>query len=173
MAAAGSGRDRQPDARRPRRMTTAGLRGLALATVLGAIVACSPVMRFNGYAPTDDELSALTVGRDTRETIAETIGVPGTGGVLSDGNWYYIQSDWEHGGIRPPREVDRQVVALSFDSRGVLRNIERFGLEDGRVIVLSQRVTEDQTQGISLARQLFRNLGQFAGSGPVEPAAGF
>ena len=148
------------------------LRALVLAGTLGLAVACSPVMRYSGYAPTDDELATLTIGRDTRETVAQRIGPPGAGGVLADGNWYYIQSDWERRDWRAEREVDRQVVALSFDARGVLRNIERYGLEDGRVVILSQRVTDDQTQGTSLVNQLFRNLGRF-GAGDAQPEAGF
>jgi outer membrane protein assembly factor BamE (lipoprotein component of BamABCDE complex) len=147
-------------------------RAVLLAAGLAAAAACSPVMRFTGYAPTEFELEALTVGRDTRDTVAEAIGRPGSSGILADGNWYYIQSDWEQRGWRPDREVNRQVVMLSFDSRNVLSNVQRFGLEDGRVVVLSQRVTEDQTQGTSLARQLFRNIGRVAG-GPAQPDAGF
>jgi len=146
-----------------------GVRGLAVLALAASLTACSPVYRYTGYAPTDDELSGLTPGRDTRETVAEAVGRPNAAGLSEEGTWYYVQSDWEHSGWRPPREIDREVVAISFDSRDVLRNVERFGLEDGQVVVLSRRVTDDQVQGISFARQLFRNLGRFAAPGGSDP----
>ena len=56
------------------------------------------------------------------------------------------------------------MLAVSFDNRGVVRNIERFGLEDGRVVTLQRRVTETGVVDRVLVRQLLRNLGRI-GSG--------
>ena len=50
-------------------------------------------------------------------------------------------------------------MAISFDGRGRVENIERFGLENGNVVVLSRRVTESNIKGVSFLRQLFRNIG--------------
>jgi hypothetical protein len=55
--------------------------------------------------------------------------------------------------------VDRELVAISFDSGGVVRNIERFGLQDGRVIALERRVTESGINSESFLRQLLGNVG--------------
>jgi len=57
--------------------------------------------------------------------------------------------------------VDREVVAITYNDAGTIANIERFGLEDGRVVPISRRVTSTNTQGISFLRQLFRNIGNF------------
>jgi hypothetical protein len=56
-------------------MTRLGLRIMAPILLL-ALVACSPIQRFHGYAPDDALLSEVEVGRDTRETVAEKIGRP-------------------------------------------------------------------------------------------------
>ena len=48
-----------------------------------------------------------------------------------------------------PEVVDRQVVAISFDSAGVLSNIETFGLQDGRVVALTRRVTGNDVNNAS------------------------
>ena len=81
--------------------------------------------------------------------------------MLSDSGWYYVESKFRQYGPRENKEIDRTVVAISFDSDGVVENIERFGLEDGRVVVLERRVTDSNTQGVSFLRQLFSNLGNF------------
>ncbi len=49
-----------------------------------------------------------------------------------------------------PEEISREVVAVSFDDKGVVRNIERFGLENGEVIVLEHRVTETSVPDLGL-----------------------
>lgn len=131
------------------------------ALLAAALAACSPIHRSHGYAPTEAELEEIVVGVDTRDSVAEVIGTPQTSGVISDAAWYYVASDWKTVGLREPQVTGREVVAISFDEAGTVRNIERFGLEDGRVIAINRRVTDDNIQGISLLRQLLGNIGQF------------
>jgi outer membrane protein assembly factor BamE (lipoprotein component of BamABCDE complex) len=135
---------------------------LLVAVVLSLVLsACQPVMRFHGYAPSDADLSQIVVGRDTRETVAEKIGRPGVGGVMENSGWYYVQSDWRNDAWRAPVELERQVVAISFNARGVVSNVERFGLEDGEVVALSRRITETGPAGQSVLRQIFGTFGRF------------
>ncbi len=131
----------------------------ALGLVLIAGMACAPVYRNNGYVPSDQELALVEVGVDTRETVAVAVGRPSAAGLLNDLGWYYVQSRYKQRGILPPLEEDRQVVAISFTEAGVVENIERFGLAEGRVVPLSRRVTESNVKGASVIRQLFGNIG--------------
>ena len=82
-------------------------------------------------------------------------------GILDESGWYYIRSRYRNFAFYAPDEIDRQVLAISFDQDGVVSNIERFGLERGRVVRLSRRVTTSNTEGIGLLRQAFGNLGNF------------
>ena len=135
---------------------------IALVAILGLLMAgCSPVQRFHGYAPDDVQLAEIEVSQDTRETVAEKVGRPGVSGVMQGGAWYYVQSDWREEGWRAPVEVKREVVAISFDSRDTVSNVERYGLEDGQVVALSRRVTSTGPSGQSILRQLLGNIGQF------------
>ncbi|SFP20503.1 outer membrane protein assembly factor BamE [Tranquillimonas alkanivorans] len=140
------------------------LRTTRLAAILAvglAAAACSPIYRNHGYVPTDRDLADLSVGIDTRDTVAAAVGRPSAAGLLKESGWYYVQSRWRHYGAFEPREIDRQVVAISFNDGGVITNIERFGLEEGRVVPLSRRVTDSNIAGISFLRQLFGSVGNF------------
>lgn len=134
--------------------------GLLAALALVLLGACSPIVRNHGYIPTEADLSLLTVGVDTRESVAASVGVPSAAGVVSDGGYYFVRSRWETRGPFAPKEVERQVLAISFDQNGVVENIERFGLENGRVVALSRRVTDSNIRNVSLLRQLFGNIGR-------------
>jgi len=137
------------------------VRGGVLGAAILALAACSASVRYHGYAPDDAALAAIEVGRDTRDSVADAVGHPSSTGLMRDSGWYYVASSREHFAYRAPVEIDRQVVAISFDSRGTVSNIERFGLEDGQVVALSRRVTDSQITGTTLLAQLFRNIGQF------------
>ena len=52
-------------------------------------------------------------------------------------------------------------MAISFDQAGTVTNVQRFGLEQGRIVVLSQRVTDTGVSSASVLRQLFARIGRF------------
>ena len=139
---------------------------LALGLVLG-LAACGDTTSTTGVVPTDDQLAAVVVGRDTRTTVQTILGQPGSTGLQADEGWFYVRSTFEDGTYRALREVDREVVAVSFDETGVVTNVERFGIENGQVVALSRRVTDDNTAGVGFLRQLFGNLGR------IDPAQFF
>lgn len=142
------------------RYLSRGFRGFALVTALGLAVACSPVVRNHGFIPPNDELAQVQIGVDTRETVLETLGPPSTGGVLDGSAIYYVASTFQHRGALAPEETSREVLAVSFGANGTVSNIERFGLEDGRVVALSRRVTETGERDGTFVRQLLGSLGR-------------
>lgn len=139
-------------------------RGLMLVLVAG-VAACSPVYRNHGYVPSAEDLALVEVGKDTRETVGQKIGRPTTSGLLNDTGWFYVQSRYKNFGPRAPQEIDRQVLAVTFTEAGVVENIARYGLEDGRVVQISRRVTESNVKGLSVIQQILGSFGRLdAGS---------
>ena len=138
----------------------AGLRCAGLAVAMAALVACGPTFRNHGYVPDPEDLQALVVGVDTRDSVEATIGRPSATGVIEGDAWYYLRERRRQFGPRAPRVIERQLVAVSFAQDGTIANIERFGLEDGRVVTLSRRVTESTIRDFGLIQQLIRNFGR-------------
>lgn len=134
---------------------------LVFSACLGVVAACSPIFRDHGYIPPPEDLAEIKVGVDTRESVIESIGAPSSSGVVRDSGFYYVSSRIRHYGPRKPEVVERELLAISFDQRGVVRNIERFGLEDGNVITLERRVTESSIESNGFLRQLLGNIGNF------------
>lgn len=136
-------------------------KSLVFIACLAAIAACTPTFKNHGYIPPAEDLAEIKVGVDTRDTVAEAIGAPGISGVVQDSGYYYVASRVRFYGPKRPEVVSRELVAISFDQRGVVRNIERFGLEDGVVVTLERRVTESSIQNNGFLRQLLGNIGNF------------
>lgn len=137
-------------------------KGAMMLVGVCALSACVAQVRNHGYLPSDDELAQIVVGRDTKDTVRDVVGTPQAQGLLAASGWYYVRSEFRHVGAFEPKETDRQVLAISFNDSGVVTNVERFGLENGRVIALSRRVTTASVQGTTFLSQLFGNLGRIS-----------
>ena len=133
---------------------------IVLSFLSGAVAACQPILRDFGYAPSDSELAEIVVGVDSVDKVQEVVGFPASDGLVREGSWYYLAARQRTVGFRAPQTVNRQLVAIRFNSQGTVTNIERFALEDGRVIALSRRVTESGIQDVPFLRQLLSNLGR-------------
>lgn len=141
---------------------TSALRGCVVGVAMLSLGGCASVYRNHGYVPADSLLEEVVVGVDTRDSVIETLGRPSTEGVVNQSGVYYIGSRFRHWAWRAPQEVEREIVAISFDDQGIVRNVERLGLEDGRVVALSRRVTDEELGGTSFFDQLFGNFGVIA-----------
>ncbi|CUH89021.1 SmpA / OmlA family protein [Phaeobacter sp. CECT 5382] len=126
-----------------------------------ALMACSPIYQRHGYVPTEEQLAEVVVGVDTKDSVAESIGVPSASGVLNDGGYYYVATLMRTRGAGAVKPVSRSLVAVNFDSRDVVSGVERYSLEDGRVIPLERRVTSSSVQDKTFLRQLLGSLGNF------------
>ncbi|MFA8384073.1 MAG: outer membrane protein assembly factor BamE [Pelagibaca sp.] len=138
---------------------------IGLVTLLCiALAGCTARYRTHGYVPSEDELQQIVPGVDTRATVEDLVGVPSTSGTLNESGFYYIESDIRHFAWQAPEVVDREVLAITFDSNGVVENIERYGLQDGQVVPLTRRITRSGDGDISFIRKLFGNIGGFNAS---------
>jgi len=131
--------------------------GAALAATL---TACAPIERYHGFVPPQSELAALDVGVSTKDEVIGLFGQPVADRVLQNNTIYYAASKFEQFGPLAPREVDREVIAVSFDANDRLRNVARYTLQDGRVVTLDRRVTDDGIADVSFLSQLFGAFGR-------------
>ncbi len=133
--------------------------GLLMLAIAGSLVAgCAPTVRVHGYVPPPVEISTIRPGVDTFATVEEKLGLPSSSGLLRDSEWYYVQSVFESYLYRAPRVMDRTVLAVTFDNNGVVRGVTTYGLEDGRIIDLTNRTTETGGRELGVLEQLFGNL---------------
>jgi outer membrane protein assembly factor BamE (lipoprotein component of BamABCDE complex) len=132
-----------------------------LVLSLTVLSSCAAQYRSHGYVPSESELATVTVGQATREDVLALLGAPTVSGVVNDTGFYYVQSRFRDFAYQAAQEIDRQVLVVSFGPSGTVSNIERFGLEDGQVVTLSRRVTQDNVRDTTFIRQLLGNVGNF------------
>jgi len=138
---------------------TKRLSGALAAMSLLAVAACSASYQNHGYIPPEEDLQQLVVGVDTRASVDDVVGPPTMGGVLEGGDYYYVRMRKRTFAMFRPEVIERQVLAISFNEDDTIANIERFGLEDGRVVPLSRRVTDNSVVNNNFIRQMISNIG--------------
>ncbi len=142
------------------RHVTKTLMSAALVSAGLMLGACTPQYKNHGYIPLQEDLDQITIGQDTRDTVTAMAGMPAASGIV-DSSLYYVRSRRRSVGFLAPKEIEREVVAISFAANGTVQNVERFGLEDGNVIALERRVTGSSVGDKAFIRRLLGNIGRF------------
>ncbi|MBW4708056.1 outer membrane protein assembly factor BamE [Roseobacter sp. YSTF-M11] len=137
----------------------------AIVLVCLTLAACGGRYRDHGYVPPQEDLDQIVVGIDTRASVEETLGSAASGSVLNDSSMYFVRSRVRTFAMLAPEVVERKVVAITFDTGGVVSNVETFGLERGQVVPLARRVTDSGVRDKTFLRQLLGNIGRFTPGG--------
>ena len=141
---------------------TAGTKRMKMA-MLGAclllVTACTTQYRNHGYVPLPEDLQKIKVGVDTRDSVTEAVGTPTASGVLDESGYYYVRTQVKHYGALKPEVVDRRMVAITFDSRGRVRNVAEYSLEHGKVVPLTRRVTDNGVEDLNFIKKITQNIG--------------
>jgi len=139
-------------------------RRAALGLVCTSLIGCQPIVRNHGYMPVEEQLARIAVGVDTRGSVQRKIGRPATDSLFIDETaWYYVSSKVLEESYKEPRVIERKVLRIAFDDTGQVTAVNRYGLEDGRVIDLVTRTTPTLGNQMTVLEQLFSNLTASAG----------
>jgi len=141
-------------------------RVIATISVLAAalLAGCAKDIDARGNLPPPEAFAQLSVGEQTRQDVRGLLGTPATTAVFDDETWYYISGHTTQYAFYPNHELDRTVYAVSFDDRGILKQVRKLGLEDGQNVNIAGRETPTKGREFSLIEQLIGNLGRFSGA---------
>jgi outer membrane protein assembly factor BamE (lipoprotein component of BamABCDE complex) len=114
-----------------------------------------------------DQLTQLVPGTSTRNDALALIGSPTTRATFDDNTWLYISEMTKPMIGATNRVQSQEVVALMFDSTGVLQRIERKGSEDAVPVTIASRTTPTPGNETTFLQQLLGNVGRFSAGAPI------
>ena len=140
--------------------------GLAIAAALGlTLAACETTIDMRGYVPHAEQLEKLQPGVQTRQDVTDLLGSPSSVAMFKDETWLYISRKTSTLSFMKPTVLEQNVVAVDFDDRGMVADIRRYELADGKVIAHVSRKTPSPGKELSFVEQLIGNVGKFSGGG--------
>jgi len=145
------------------RMGKGDMKKFLIVPLLGVsilVAGCVPKVDVHGYVPIAEDVASVAVG-DAREGVLVRLGEPTTRGLEGSNAWYYISSKVRRVAFFAPREIEREIVAITFSGERVAQ-IERYGLADGRLIDLDRNVTVTDGRRLTFFEQFLGNVGNFS-----------
>ncbi|HET6607373.1 MAG TPA: outer membrane protein assembly factor BamE [Rhodopila sp.] len=154
-------------------MPTAVRRLLLVCCLL--VSACSwlappPQVRGNKVDP--EQLKELTPGTSTKADVTAVIGSPTASATFNDNKWLYISELTQPRIGRTLGELDQKVIELTFDDKGVLRDIHERGANDALPVSVIARTTPSPGTEASFMQQLLGNIGRFVPGTGQTPGTG-
>lgn len=128
------------------------------------VQACSPRIDYRGYQPRGNDLDQIRQGMSKSEVEA-LLGSPSTTATIntSGDSYFYISSKLETTAFFTPKEVERRVLAIRFDTSDRVQSFANYGLQDGKVVDYNTRVTPTTGKELTVVQQLLLNAGRFQG----------
>lgn len=114
----------------------------------------------------------LVPGTSTRADALALLGSPTTRAAFDDNTWIYA-SELTKPVIAGTQAVeDQRVYVLTFDEKGVLKDIRRKSQADAPNVQMVDRATPSPGNDVSALQLLLGNIGRFGAGGTTSSAAG-
>ncbi len=146
-------------------MATNRFRSVLIVSLIGTatlVGGCTPIVKNHGYVPVAADIQAIQAGKDTKATVTARLGEPTTRGATGDSAWYYVSYTERAYAFLAPKITSREILAITFDSRGRVASVNQYGLQDGIVIDLATRETVTGGRKLSFLQQMLGNIGNFS-----------
>jgi len=140
-----------------RKITTA----LCSSLWLLGLAACSPTIQQEGNVPDPDQVVQINPGIDDKNRVGQLLGSPSSVSAFQDRTWYYISRRTEQTAFFDPQVVEQEVLAITFDSKNIVQDMKVYGLENGRMVAMVDRVTPTYGNDLTIIQQVLGNLGRF------------
>ncbi len=135
---------------------------ILVAAVL--VAGCQGRIDVRGNLPNPDLLQDIEVGHITKSEVADLLGSPSSIAPFSSNTWYYISERTKTVAFLEPEILERKVIMVKFDNKGVARELKSYGIEDARRIQMVERKTPTAGRELTILKQLFGNIGRFEGA---------
>ena len=152
-----------PRLRSPRPLITLALTAILLAGCARGLFSYPPQVRGNRVDP--DRLEELVAGVSTKADVTALLGSPSARAAFDADTWLYISAVSRPEIAGTQKLLDQQVVAVTFDTRGVVKAVEKRDEKDSHSVDFVSRTTPSPGTDANFLQQLLGNIGRFGPSG--------
>jgi outer membrane protein assembly factor BamE (lipoprotein component of BamABCDE complex) len=134
---------------------------------IGLVAGCTPTIDQQGHPLDHEMVSEIQPGVTTKTDVTRALGTPSSVSTFDPNTWYYISKRTEQSVFSGTTLLDQQVVVITFDDAGTVKDIQQRSKDDARDVSMIPRTTPASGREYSVIEQLIGNLGKFdTGNGP-------
>ena len=120
----------------------------------------------NGNMPSNDKVNQVAKGQ-TRAEVEQILGAPSAVTSFDANTWIYMSSTLKKVAFFEPEETKRDVLAITFNDKGVVSAIKTYNKEDGKNIAIDKTETPTVGHNIGFFRKYFGGVGAYM---PIAPS---
>lgn len=129
---------------------------------------CSSVKKeeSNGCAIPEEELSHLLVNKSNIKDVLQNLGSPSVRSNLDNsknGTWIYYNQTKESYLFFDPKVVDKNIIAIDFNERGIIKDIRRYSGSNIKDIIRVPEITKAKEENPNIVMEILQNVGGIAG----------
>lgn len=143
------------------RMPRALAIALAAGTAAITLAACDVPTEPRGNQPQADVLDQIKPGSSDKEMVTRLLGSPSSISTFDNNTWYYISQKMKELAFFKPEAVDEQVITIAFDKDGVVKDVQKAGLDARHDVDPAPGKTPAPGRELSFIEQLIGNFGKF------------
>lgn len=142
------------------------LKGTLIALSISTMLAgCGKSRSVRGYYFDPLLANDILPGVDNQRSVQNTLGSPTSLGAYDEKTWYYISTTLRYKAVLRPEAENRRILAVRFDDKGVVSDVDNLNLSVAWNIEPSKDKTKTRGKEQNFFQQLFMNVGRFAGAG--------
>lgn len=141
------------------RSTLSGVACLVAGLLAAPLTGCGAQIDRHGHVFMDVDLAQVQPGM-SKDQVTLAFGSPDTTSTISGDAYYYISTTQKSYAFFKSWEIDRKVVAVYFDGKGSVQQIEQYSLKDGIVVKYAKNETPARGKDLGLLEQIFGNIAQ-------------
>lgn len=142
---------------------------VGLFAIILSLASCKPVQHVRGNLVDLDEVKKIQVNKTTKAGIRDLLGPPSSQELFGQDAWYYIGDKVESKSFFDPKIMERVLLVVVFNKKGVVSSYEMKDLSHQHEIDVSKESTPVKGRDPSLLSELFGNIGRY--SAPKRTAA--
>ena len=131
--------------------------------IVFAAGACSQTVENHGNIPDPEIVTSIRIGKTSREQVSEMLGTPSAVSTFDKEAWYYIGARTSRFAFLEPEILERKVLVVRFDEKGIVQQLGTLSKEDGREVQIVERKTPTRGRELTILEQLIGNIGRFSG----------
>jgi len=140
------------------------IRNSCFAAAALATAACTPIEAHHGYIPDDEAIERLKPGVHDSSSVSQLFGAPITIANFKGETWFYMRRHTERYAFLEEEVVSQDVLAVRFDSRGIVESTKLYTYADGRFVEYNEDKTRTRGKELTFIQQAFGNIGRFTGA---------
>lgn len=141
------------------------LLAVIFAAAAAATPGCSPIAATRGNIPLEKVIKSIERDKQNRDQVMAILGSPSTKGSFGkQETWYYIGKRTEALAFFEPKLLERKILAIKFDDRGIVETIASYDASAGKPVELVDRVTPTKGKELGVLQQIIGNFGRFSTS---------